>query len=1223
MSETKKRRDLARFRAALHSSAIDYDHTAHLTTGGSELAWISAGNVEEWISVDLGAASEIESVSVCWGGEYAAEYDIELSDDGESWTSFAASVGAAESTVSTVIGAVGRFVRIRCRKCAGAHYAVRKIEVFGTNDLQYTLPPLPEAEADGTQRLTGGSWKLCRASDAGADGAVLSAEGYDDRSWLPATVPGTALVSYLNAGAVPDPFFDDWQFQISEAYFTADFWYRDRFTVPESRKGQQVFLNFDSINWKADVFLNGAFLPNAIPARQHSIEGAFMRAEFDITGLVRFGEENVLAVLIHKNDTPGKVTTQGLAFGPGNNGGLLGADNPTLHASVGWDWLPTIRGRNIGITGDVRLTFGGEAEIVDPWMETSLRLISDKAANPCEDLLLSDGVRIDGDPAPLKDWRGSDGSSFTVDFGVPKTLGSVTLLWGSEAGGAAADVESRHPALFRLEVSKDGANWENFNAYPGGEIEAQFFGKLKAEPNAGSASFEGHATSDSVQGSTAFVQLDLTPFGMGVVNQGFFAPQQARFLRFTVLKRRELNGRPVDTRVRALQVFAESPDQVEQHTEHHYELDTAKADLTLRTELKNRGEQELCAELRGRIQPGNIEFSKEYTLKPGECLPAELPVTLLNPKLWWPNTYGEQFLYTAELELLTDGRISDRKRFRFGVRRFDYPVDGGMLALYCNGVRIVAKGGNWGMDDGLKRDTAKTLADKVRLHAGANMTMIRNWVGMTSHPGFYDACDQYGILIWDDFWLANPVDGPEPNDPALFLENAADKIRAVRGHAALALYCGRNEGNPNPEIHSGLEQLIGALDGTRIYFPNSASLPVGSGGGYSLATPGGNRGIKQYFDDVSSPVLRSERGIPNVPELSTLRKFLKPENLWPISEVWALHDWTYHMNGPANSYMHALQTYLGGDFEIPVDHVQGSEPQEDDPVYQAYKADIAKMCAEAGKAWSIEDFSRAAQLINYDNHRGLFDALAVRRSNGLLMWMSQSSWPSFMWQTYDYFLDTNGGYYGIKAGNQPTRAVFDPRNNGIVLCNATPNVYENAETVAEVFDLSGSLVSRQSYVTPLLRSDAFGVYAATMDFSAAGSDIVFLRLTLKDASGRVLGQNTYWHNRRVYQDYRALNEMPEAALTLAVTGVETLPTGEVRYTLRVKNGSVPALGVRIRLTDENGKDILPVFFSDNCLTLMPGEVRTVSAEADGDRVCGKPKWSVSGWNLRESGFREE
>jgi hypothetical protein len=289
------------------------------------------------------------------------------------------------------------------------------------------------------------------------------------------------------------------------------------------------------------------------------------------------------------------------------------------------------------------------------------------------------------------------------------------------------------------------------------------------------------------------------------------------------------------------------------------------------------------------------------------------------------------------------------------------------------------------MDDALKTDTAGVFDAKVRLHKEANFTMIRNWIGMTNHKAFYNACDKYGLLVWDDFWLANPVDGPEPNDPQMFLANAADKIRKYRSHAALALYCGRNEGNPPKALDEGLKKLCETLDGTRYYFPNSASTPVGSGGGYSLAQPGGNGGIKQYFNDVTSPVLRSERGIPNVPNKESILKFLKPENVWPISEAWAHHDWTYHLNGPANSYVAALQCYLGGDFEIPKDNVQGQNPQAGDPVFDAYKTAVYKMDSEMEKAWSFDDFCRAAQLINYDNHRGLFDALAVKRSNGLLM----------------------------------------------------------------------------------------------------------------------------------------------------------------------------------------------------------------------------------------------
>ena len=495
------------------------------------------------------------------------------------------------------------------------------------------------------------------------------------------------------------------------------------------------------------------------------------------------------------------------------------------------------------------------------------------------------------------------------------------------------------------------------------------------------------------------------------------------------------------------------------------------------------------------------------------------------------------------------------------------------------------------------------------------MTMIRNWVGMTCHPGFYEACDKYGILIWDDFWLANPFDGPEPHDPDMFLENAVDKIKAVRSHASLALYCGRNEGNPNEILNPALAELTEKYDGTRIYVPHSAAAPVGSGGGYSLAKPDETHGVKQYFNDVSSTVLRSERGVPNVPNLESLKRFLRPENLWPINESWALHDWTYHMNGPANTYMQALNIYLDTDVEVPVDRVQGSAPKDEDPVYEAYKASIAEMCEKAGKQWTIEDFSRAAQMINYDSHRGMFDALAARRANGLLMWMSQSSWPSFMWQTYDFYLDTNGGFFGSKAGNQPTRPVFDPRDNSILLANATPITYENVTTDVEVYDLCGKKVSAQSFTTELLEADAYGVVLTTADFSESDTDVCFLRVTLKDSTGKVLGRNTYWHNRKTYSDYRALNSMQKAEVKLSVVSQETTENGQIRYTLQVENGNAPALGVRIRLTDTEGTPILPVFYSDNYLMMMPGETEIITAEFDADRLNGKAVWTLSGWNL--------
>jgi hypothetical protein len=614
--------------------------------------------------------------------------------------------------------------------------------------------------------------------------------------------------------------------------------------------------------------------------------------------------------------------------------------------------------------------------------------------------------------------------------------------------------------------------------------------------------------------------------------------------------------------------------------------------------------------------PGKIRFEKNLNLPAQTVENVEISDIVINkPELWWPNTYGDQFLYTVDVRVSINGIQSDAKQFKFGARQFAYPVDGDMLTLFCNGVRVVVKGGSWGMDDGLKMDTPEAYDNKVRLHAEANFTMIRNWVGMTNHRAFYDACDKYGILVWNDFWLANPQDGPDPNDSAMFLENAIDKIKRIRSHAALALYCGRNESNPPEPLNAGLREKTAVYDGTRFYFPNSAGPPVGSGGGYSLAVPGGEHGIKQYFNDVSSTVIRSERGIPNVPVIESLQKFVKPEHLWPISEVWALHDWTYHMNGPASTYMSTLKCYIDGDFEVPVDTVKDSNPRADNPEFQAYKKKVLRMVQDAGIAYTLKDFDRIAQMINYDNHRGLFEALTARRSNGLLMWMSQSSWPSFMWQTYDWFLDINGGYFGVKAGNQPTHAVWDPRDNTILLSNATAHAYTNISTTLTLFDLAGNVLSSKDYITDQLEPDAYGLVLATIDFSTSPSDLVFIKLIVRDASGKTLADNLYWHNRQVYQDYRALNNLPDVDLCASVSALPSTACGNSLYAITLKNSAkTPVIQTRIR-TISGGKDVLPTFYSDNYFALMPDESKTISVEFNPRRLADEaPCFVLSGWN---------
>ena len=223
-------------------------------------------------------------------------------------------------------------------------------------------PVASPAASKGKIILSGGNWELQRASEVTASGEEISTLGYKPENWIVATVPGTVLSSYKNIGAIADPNYADNQLQVSESFFWSNFWYRDEFEVPEGFKQDRLFLNFDGINWKADVYLNGKKLGR--------IDGAFMRGKFDVTDLVVPGK-NVVAVEIIRNNHIGAIkekNKQSTDF----NGGILGADNPTFHATIGWDWIPTVRGRNIGIWNDVFLTSTGKVTVADPLVTSVL-----------------------------------------------------------------------------------------------------------------------------------------------------------------------------------------------------------------------------------------------------------------------------------------------------------------------------------------------------------------------------------------------------------------------------------------------------------------------------------------------------------------------------------------------------------------------------------------------------------------------------------------------------------------------------------------------------------------------------------------------------------------------------------------------------------------------------------------------------------------------------------
>ncbi|HEV2328011.1 MAG TPA: glycoside hydrolase family 2 [Verrucomicrobiae bacterium] len=827
--------------------------------------------------------------------------------------------------------------------------------------------------ADGDISLSGGNWKIDNAMFVHGTPAQISQAGYVDNNWNPAVVPGTVLTSYLTF--FPDPWYGDQMNQISDAFFsTNDFWYRCQFMIPADDAGKHIWLNFDGINWKADIFLNGTAVGN--------IDGAFIRGRFDITSTARPGTTNYLAVLIHHvahpESGPGKVIHKKLGSRT-TNGDLLGYDSPTFLASAGWNWLPIVPGREIGIWNDVRVETTGDVKLIDPWVITDLPL--------------------------------------------PKTN---------------------------------------------------------------------------------------------------------------------------------------------------------RADLTVKTELLNNTDHSERGELIGQI--GKMTFHQEEALEPGQTKSVTLDkfdcpqLSIKNPRLWWPNDYGSQPLYTLKLRFEIGGRISASRSVHFGIRKISYVRNNAidstnpMLTLYVNGRRILIRGGNWGMDDGMLNCNTAGYDLRVRLHHDANLNMIRNWVGMVGNEAFYDACDRYGILIWDDFWLANPVDGPDPTDDGMFIANMRDKIRRVRSHPSLALYCGRNEGLPPHELDMAMRAATRELDGTRYYIPHSAAGAVTGYGPYDDRNP------EWYFAN-RGKALHSELGIVAVPSVESMRAMMPATNLWPINDMWAVHD--YQSPRSDNYTKRIIQRY--------------------------------------GAPSGIEDYCRKAQLVNMETAKAMFECLRANRGSGELIWMTQSAWPALICQLYDYYFEPTAAYFGAKQGAKPLHIFWDSNADTVKTANDTLNDETDLTAEARAYDLDGKEMWRKSTALDLPLGSVKSCFA--IQRPADPSAVFFIKLKLRRGK-KVLDENFYWSSSK-NGSCTNLDKLPRVILPVTATRAGDSQTS--RLMVHVSNPTPHvALMIRLKVVRANsGERVLPAFYEDNYFSLLPGEDRTLSVRfATADLAGEQPKLAVEGWNVR-------
>jgi mannosylglycoprotein endo-beta-mannosidase len=584
------------------------------------------------------------------------------------------------------------------------------------------------------------------------------------------------------------------------------------------------------------------------------------------------------------------------------------------------------------------------------------------------------------------------------------------------------------------------------------------------------------------------------------------------------------------------------------------------------------------------------KVSKSVLLKPNSTTEYKFPdFVLKNPKLWWPAGYGKQELYPVQISFLKGGKLSGSRNVNIGVREIQTAWNNTTQSkeVHVNGQKIFIKGGNWIISDAMLRFSKSRYDTEIRYHRDMNLNLIRIWGGaLIERPEFYDACDKYGMLVFQDFWMSGDCNGrwvdpmkledqwarrKYPDDHHLFLESAADMIRMVRNHPSLAIWCGGNEITPPDDILVPLrDSILPALDGTRwfIDYSNADEMSKNTLGGNGDG-PYGIQNISTFWETKSYP-FNSEVGSVGVGDIESLERFIPKANLTapqyispdkredkgPSEKVDSV--WDYH-------------NYLGVGYE---DHI-----------------------IPYGKPTDAADFTRKAQLVNYNQYRGLMEGFSSHMwewYSGVIIWKTQNPWTSMRGQLYDYYLDPNAGLYGLRSGGEMLHAMYNPVDGMVMLVNNDLKGKQNIMLVVKSYDMDGketTLAQVFCYMDASSIKKILSLKKSVDELAAKKGS--FLSIQLLDQDKKLLSDNFYWmpDNKGLYS---GLAKLKTAAVNVTT---KQLRAGKLEVTLsNPSNGPVSFFNRLSLINPATKQRILPAFCSDNYFSVLPGAVKKITID---------------------------
>jgi hypothetical protein len=803
---------------------------------------------------------------------YATSFSIEASPEGKTWTPVQQGTTSVGGTVEVVLDTpvTTRWIRMVGTALSNPNpLGLNSFQVIGTAPAhrpaaggwtEWTsgarpVPPLQVA-ADGTVPVESG-WNLTLDAFAGgADGAHLSAPGVDTSRWLRAQVPGTILASLVAEGHLPDPVRGFGNLEVPEALSRNSWWYRRTFRLPHGFGGRgrtRVWLELDGINHQAEIWIDGAKAGDLA----HPTARAALDATAQLSGPRAAGAEHVLAVRIDPMPYPGSPGDKGADGSSYADAGsnIMMLNSPNLLAVSGWDWMPAVRDRVMGIWNHVRLRATGDAVLGDVRVDTVLPGSPDRSVAE---------VTV---TVPV---RNAAATARTVS--VQARLSGVTVRKDVQvAAGQSVDAVFA-PADFPALRLRNPQLW-----WPNGYGEPTLH-DLQVSAAVGGSTSDTRTVRVGLR-EMAYTSENPITFEPGAnhVEQTVDVPaQQARYVRIQGGKRATGFGISLWT----LSVL-NSADPA--------------------TDFALHGAATSSSDDNGSDTPGNAvdgnpqtRWSSNYT--DDQWIQVDLGRTRSFDRLTlvWETAYALTFTVQVSDDGTTwkDALAVDNRPHQ--------------LQIGVNGVKVMCRGGNWGWDELLRRMGGGRMEAVVGMHRDMNFTMIRNWIGSSNREEFFARCDENGLLVWNDFWNAWFLDPP---NHALYLDQVRDTILRYRSHPCIAVWCGANEGTPSGEIDQGTATAVATEHPGVRYVSNSASGVVGGGGPYAWIDP------KQYYSAQTYGAgtfgFHTEIGIPTVSVAESMRNLVGDEDGWPIGTVWNYHDWSTKGNQYPQNYKAAIDERLG------------------------------------------------------------------------------------------------------------------------------------------------------------------------------------------------------------------------------------------------------------------------------------------------------------------------